>query len=237
MTKIAIDAGHGLYTPGKRCLKSLDSSETREWRLNDRIADKLVKMLENRCEVMRVDDTSGGTDVSLANRVKKANNWGADFYISIHHDAGIAGGSGGGTTVYYYSNDKARETLARRLYDCVVGLTGLKGNRSNPVIKNGFYVIKNTKMAALLIENGFMDSKTDVPVILSESHAEKTAQGILNFLVSEFNLSGSAPAEHNSTSGGLYKVQCGAFANKANAEALKNELKAAGYEAVIVHGG
>ena len=39
---ICIDAGHGLHTPGKRCLKSLDPRETREWRLNARVADKLL---------------------------------------------------------------------------------------------------------------------------------------------------------------------------------------------------
>ena len=38
MAKIAIDAGHGLYTEGKRCLKSLDPNETREWQLNERVA-------------------------------------------------------------------------------------------------------------------------------------------------------------------------------------------------------
>ena len=44
---IALDAGHGLYTAGKRCLKALDAKETREWVLNDRIVDKLQKMLES----------------------------------------------------------------------------------------------------------------------------------------------------------------------------------------------
>ena len=29
--KLALNAGHGLYTEGKRCLKSLDPKETREW--------------------------------------------------------------------------------------------------------------------------------------------------------------------------------------------------------------
>ena len=45
MVKIAIDAGHGINTKGKRCLKSIDSKETREWWLNDRIADRLQKKL------------------------------------------------------------------------------------------------------------------------------------------------------------------------------------------------
>ena len=39
--KLAMTAGHYYYTSGKRCPKSLDPSETREWQLNDRIADKV----------------------------------------------------------------------------------------------------------------------------------------------------------------------------------------------------
>lgn len=187
--KIAIDAGHGLYTSGKRCLKSLDPNQTREWYLNDRIADKLEEILKGyNCEVLRMDNITGLTDISLANRVKKANTWGADVYISIHHNAGINGGSGGGTVVYYYSNDRERLNQARALYNAVVKVTGLIGNRSSVVIKNGFYVIKNTNMPAFLLENGYMDSSTDVPVILSEDHANKTAIGLLNFLVNTFGL-------------------------------------------------
>lgn len=232
--RIAIDAGHGRYTAGKRCMKKLDANETREWVLNDRIADKLETMLKSYdCKVLRVDDTTGATDVSLANRVKKANEWGADVYISIHHNAGLNGKSGGGTVVYYYSSKAERKTQSQALYNAVIAETKLVGNRSEKVKKQAFYVVKNTKMPAFLIENGFMDSPTDVPVILSESHADKTAQGLINFLVKEFKLTGGQPVVESGT---VYKVQCGAFKNKANAEALKNKLKADGYEAVVVSG-
>ena len=42
---IVIDAGHGYYTAGKRCLQKLDANQTREWWLNDRIADKVEQLL------------------------------------------------------------------------------------------------------------------------------------------------------------------------------------------------
>lgn len=187
--KIAIDAGHGLHTSGKRCLKSIDKNETREWFLNDRIADKLCNMLKSYdVEVIRVDDTTGATDVSLSKRCTVANNAGANIYISIHHNVGVNGGNGGGTQVYYYSSNKQRAVEAELLYKHIVNTTGLIGNRSEKVIKNAFYVLKNTKMAAFLIENGFMDSTTDTPIILSDTHAEKTAKGILNFLVNEYGI-------------------------------------------------
>lgn len=206
---IAIDAGHGMKTAGKRCLKSIDPNQTREWYLNDRIADMLQEQLASYdCTVLRVDDTTGAKDISLSARVKAANNANADIYISIHHNAGLSGRSGGGTVVYYCSNAAERPGQAKRLYDAVVGKTGLVGNRSSKVIKYGFYVIKNTKMPAFLIENGFMDSPDDVPIILTAEHAEKTAQGILDFLVAHLSLSkkgnqtqvSSAPATSSAAS-------------------------------------
>lgn len=202
---VALDAGHGLGTAGKRCLKSIDPAETREWYLNDRIADLVEEDLKKNydCAVLRVDDTTGAKDIPLSTRVKTANNAKADIYISIHHNAGINGRSGGGTAVYYYSGKDERRVQAMHLYDSITVQTGLVGNRSSKVIKNGFYVIKNTTMPAFLIENGFMDSATDTPVILTEAHAKKTAQGILDFLVERLKLEKiNTGQSQNGTSGG-----------------------------------
>lgn len=194
---IAIDAGHGLHTPGKRCLKSIDPNQTREWYLNDRIADRLEQLLsEYDCKVIRVDDTTGARDISLAKRCQTANNAGADIYISIHHNAGLGGRKGGGTVVFYYPSGSCKD-VADRLYNCVVKKTGLRGNRSTPVANGkGLYVIRKTTMPAFLIENGFMDSPTDTPIILTAEHAGKSAQGILQFIVEEYKLEkeeGSTP--------------------------------------------
>lgn len=187
---IAIDAGHGYNTAGKRCLKKLDPNQTREWYLNDRIADKVEKSLKNYegCSVLRTDDTTGVKDVSLNARVKSANTIKADIVVSVHHNAGINGGAGGGTTVCCWSSDSSK-AKAKRLYNAVVEQTGLKGNRANPIsVRKDLYLIKNTNAPCLLLENGFMDSSVDVPIILSEAHADKTAQGIVDFLVKELNL-------------------------------------------------
>lgn len=228
---IALDAGHGLYTAGKRCLKALDAKETREWVLNDRIVDKLQKMLANYdCKVVRVDDTTGASDVALANRVAKANNEKADMYISVHHNAGINGGNGGGTVVYHYNVAQSKAS-AQRLYNAIVKETNLVGNRCNKTAVGDFYVINKTKMISLLVENGFMDSKADVPIILTDAHATKTAQGILNFLVSELKL---AKIEKPAPSNVLYKVQVGAYSQKANADAMVAKLKKAGFDAIII---
>lgn len=233
--KLVLDAGHGYDTPGKRCLKSLDKNQTREWFLNNRVADKLEKMLADYdCEVKRSDDRTGKTDVLLASRVKTANNWNADVFISIHHNAGANGRTAGGTEVYYYSSDAKDKARAKSLYDAIVGKTKLVGNRADKVKKHGFYVIKHTKMSAFLVENGFMDSSTDVPIILTEEHAQKTAEGILDFLVKEYSLKKKPVVNKpNTSSNTLYRVQVGAFSKRENAEALLEKLKAAGFDGII----
>lgn len=232
---IAIDAGHGLTTSGKRCMKALDPNETREWWLNNRIADRLEVLLASYdCKIIRVDDTTGAKDVSLADRVAKANNGNADVYISIHHNAGANGGNSGGTEVYYYSSKPERPKQAAALYNALLNYTGLKGNRATPVKKYAYYVVKHTKMPAFLIENGYMDSKIDTPIILTSGHAEKTALAILRFLIEQFGLKQTvkepAPTEKPGT---IYRVQVGAYSVKANAEALQKKLKASGYDAII----
>ena len=187
---IAISAGHGYNTAGKRCLKKLDPNETREWFLNDRIADKVESELLNNydCKVLRLDDTTGAKDIALSTRVKRANNAKADIYVSIHHNAGANGSKAGGTVVYHYSNAES-EAKALRLYNKVIAQTNLVGNRADSTVNgNHLYEILETSMVCLLLENGFMDSSVDVPIILSEEHAKKTATGIVNFLVSELGL-------------------------------------------------
>lgn len=191
MLKIAIDAGHYKGTPGRRCLAALDPSETREWELNRRVADKLEALLERYdCQVIRVDDRSGDKLVDLGDRVAAANGWPADVYLSIHHNAGIKGGSGGGCVVYTAPGCQAKsKALQKAVYGAVVSRTGLVGNRATPMMERGLYVLRRTKMPAILIECGFMDSSTDVPVILGPYFAEQVASGLLAALVEVFNLS------------------------------------------------
>ncbi|MCU7381063.1 N-acetylmuramoyl-L-alanine amidase [Clostridiales Family XIII bacterium ASD5510] len=180
MAKIAIDAGHGRYTPGKRCMKKLDRNETREWVLNDRVADELGRLLKAAGHtVKRMDDTDGSTDVSLAARVQKANAWGADFYISVHHNSGVGGSSGGGTEVYVSKGCQAKSKKAQAaIYKYAIKRADLKGNRADGTRTANFYVIRYTDMPACLIECGFMDSKVDIKYILDPAWSKKIALGI-----------------------------------------------------------
>lgn len=232
MFKIALTAGHYKGTPGKRCLKSLDPNETREWVLNDRIADKVEKKLKayEGYELIRTDDTTGVKDIDLIARTNAANNFKADFYLSIHHNAGINGGSGGGIVAYVYTNvNEETKEWQKALYDALIAKTGLKGNRSQPLRASNLHECRETAMPAVLLELGFMDSKTDVPIILTEDYADKCAEAIVEVLARKGGLT-KKPADD----GKVYRVQVGAFRNYENAVAYKKQIEAAGFDAVIV---
>ena len=184
--KIAITAGHYKYTPGKRCMKALDPNETREWVLNDRIADKVEKLLKNYTgyELLRTDDTTGEKEVDLGDRTAAANKWGADFYLSIHHNAGANGTAAGGITAYIRKNPLAASVeWQKELYNALVAETGLKGNRASPLYRENLHEVYVPKMPSVLLELGFMDSKTDVPIILTEDFANKCAKAIVSVIV------------------------------------------------------
>lgn len=187
---ICIDAGHYLGTPGKRCLKSIDPQETREWVLNSRVADKVQALLKQYdCQTMRVDDVTGQREVALYERVSAANRSGAELYLSIHHNAGINGGSGGGIVVYVCPGaDEQSRRVQQAVYSHTVVCTGLWGNRANPTPEGNLYVLNCTAMPAILGEFGFMDSTTDTPIILTEHYAQRLAAGIVEALAEVYGL-------------------------------------------------
>ena len=147
---------------------------------------------------------------------------------------GIGGGSGGGVMAYVYPKvDAKTKQLQKILYDSLVAATSLKGNRASPLSTGDFGELRLTKMPAVLLECGFMDSKTDVPIILSEEFAVKAAEGIVSGIAEFAGLKKKAAEENVSTYSGLYYVQTGAFRERQNAENQVEKLKAAGFNAFI----
>lgn len=191
--KIALDAGHGLYTAGKRCDKTLDPNETREWVLNNRIAVFIEEGLKayTGYELIRTDDRTGKTDVSRPERCRRANEFKADIFCSIHANAAEKKFSGGGIVLYVckgLSANGTTRTLQKDLYDRLIQHTGLKGNRAKPLGQYNYDVLVLTNMPAILSELGFMNSTVDTPIILTDTFAKQAAQAYIEFFVEHGNL-------------------------------------------------
>ena len=234
--KIAYCAGHYIGTAGKRLPKALDKNETREWVLNDRVADHFAKAAAEYegVQLYRTDDQTGKTFVDIPKRVKQANDWGADLYLDIHHNAADKVFTGGGVEAFCYPKSTTGKKYRDAIYTAVVAAGGLKGNRATPLQEKAFDSLALSKMPAVLIEYGYMDSKTDAPVILTDAYAKKVAYATMEGIAKVAGL--KKPAAAPETGDKLYRVQMGAFKEKASAEALVSRLKMAGFEAIIKEG-
>lgn len=113
---------------------------------------------------------------SLYRRINKANEEKVDFYVSIHFNAG----GGRGTEVFAIS--KASREIAKRVVDEIATLGYV-----NRGVKDGswLYVLKNTKMPAILIEGGFVDSKEDMEKYDVEKMANAIVKGLIGSSVNE----------------------------------------------------
>lgn len=182
MTKIiALDAGHGLNTAGKRTPDGIH-----EWSLNDKVRDKVVALLNDYdVQIIHTDNNEGATDESLSYRLNKYMNAGVALFVSIHHNAlKSTWSTATGVEVYTDVNPTTNDVkLANLIYDKMVKYTGLKGRG---VKQADFYVINQDKIPAVLCEGGFMDGTNDYKVITSEdgqtAYAKAVAEGIIEFL-------------------------------------------------------
>ena len=86
MTLIAIDAGHGMDTLGKRTPPFADGTIMKENEFNEATAQYLSEALKrNGFAVVLVAPEK--EDTPLKTRVQRANDAKADAYISIHANA------------------------------------------------------------------------------------------------------------------------------------------------------
>ena len=184
--RVALNAGHYLGTLGKNCPKSLDPNMTKEWVLNNRVVTKMQKLLSayEDIEVLRVDDPTGRTEQSFTQKRKIVNDWGADFYLGVHHNAADKIFNGGGISAFVTINPTTKSVEWRdALYYEAVKETGLKGNRADPLIERDLKELRYLNCAATLIECGFMDSTVDCPIILTDEYADKIAKAFVAVIV------------------------------------------------------
>lgn len=77
MFKLAICAGHYLGTAGRRAPAALDQASTKEWQLNNRVANYVAEAAQQYegVELLRVDDPASIKRILVEDRCKAANDW------------------------------------------------------------------------------------------------------------------------------------------------------------------
>ena len=103
---------------------------------------------------------------SLTTRVREANEWGADIFLSLHTNAAESSTATGSEALVYSTSSTVAYGLANDILDEMTKLTGL---RNRGVIERpGLYVLRKTKMPAVLVELGFITNPRDAYLMSKE---------------------------------------------------------------------
>jgi len=181
-----IDYGHGglienkYQTSGKRSPKFTDKKfpDGKPFVLyegvNNRINAKMLMNVLNRLNIDNVDIVNSDKDISLRERVRRANELNRQrkcIYISIHSNAfgyGRTFNSARGNSVHIYgrasrNSRKMADYMGKEFKKNFEHLTRWRG-----IKENSFYVLRVTRMPAVLLETGFMTNKEESKLMLTD---------------------------------------------------------------------
>ena len=132
------------------------------------------------------EDTVLGTsnNSSVTARVREANSWGADVFISIHTNASVNPDANGAEALVYDSSSVVAMGLAESILRELTLVTGQR-NRGI-VLRPGLYVLRRTKMPSVLVEIGFISNPGEGR-LMAES-PELFALGIYRGILDYYNM-------------------------------------------------
>ena len=184
MMKVTIDAGHGGEDSG--CRGKLNGYFESHGVLD--IALRLRALLEKYVEVQmtREDDTF----VSLPERCRMANEWGADIFVSIHLNAATTDADGWEvlTSGSYKSRDLANKVGWRH--------AEAFPQQTNRGIKTrgNIFVLRKTDMPSILTEGCFLSNDVENQWVCLPETRQQMAEAICLGILDYFNIDTNTPA-------------------------------------------
>lgn len=249
--KITLDPGHGQYG-NKSPNNSKYIEGTQMWHL----ANKLKTALEKYGFEVVTTRPKIADNPSLNERGSAAGKNGSSMFLSLHSNAPGANADGTysasvtGSVVYYSMTRSENKALADKLGNKVSQLMGhyYRGSKTreypNKPGVDYYGVIRAAAQSgckcAMLIEHGFHTNIADSNYLLVDENLQKIAEAEAAIIAEYFGQTKTEtapqekPAEPAKT---IYRVQTGAFTKKANATALAEKLKKAGFDTYIVQSG
>lgn len=214
--KIFIDPGHSIADPG-----AVGYEVERD--LNEKVAKYMNEhLLANYVCETKVDPVS---NKSLSAVADNANAWGADILVSIHFNAG--GGDGFEALVYGENNVAMGKVFEKHIKAIGQNSRGVK-------LRPDLAVLRQSKMPAVLNEGAFVDNKKDIEDWNEDHELKKMGTAYAEAAAEWLKLEKKVSAPAQETTDKWYRVQVGAFKNKAYAESLLQNLKNAGFDGYIV---
>ena len=186
-----------------------------------RIADA-CKIALKRCGFEVINNKTG----SMEERVAESNRWGADLHMPIHTNA--FNGVVAGTRIMSYDLSGAGYKASKAVLDVLAPLT--PGTSENISAYPGLYEIRYANAPTVYVEAEFHDVPKIAKWIIEnvELIGEALAEGVCNYFGYEYVKPDVKP-EKTDEGNVFYRVQVGAFNNPSNAEALQQDLVAAGF--------
>lgn len=171
--KIAVRGGHTEKATGA---SALIDELTEDRKVKDAVIKYLRKLGYEVLDVTPPVNYTSSISADLAYGVNKANEWGADLFISIHFNKAYDSYNGAlGSEVCVYSN----YDIAQRVVNSLESL-GFK-NRGQK-IRTGLYELRNTNMKAMIVETCFVEATEDVALYRRLGH-DKVGQAIAEAIV------------------------------------------------------
>ena len=118
---------------------------------------------------------------SLSERVREANGFGADVFISLHTNAAVNPNASGSEALVYSERSRTAYELGE---DILKNLNLVTGLRNRGVIERpGLYVLRFTRMPAVLVEMGFITNRYDAELMAYSPglFAEGIYRGIVEY--------------------------------------------------------
>ena len=121
------------------------------------------------------------TNSSLRTRTEQANQWGADYFLSIHTNANVNPAING-TEAYVYAINTPSYELAVNIVNEIVRRLGTKNN--GIYARPSLYVLRRTNMPAVLIELAYHSNEGDAALLADKPYefAYAIYVGLLNYL-------------------------------------------------------
>ncbi|NBV42132.1 N-acetylmuramoyl-L-alanine amidase [bacterium] len=164
---IVIDPGHGGSDPG-----SIGVNNTYEKEITIDISRRLKSALEAEGAVV-IMCRNNDENPSLQERCDVGNVNNADLFISVHINSFFHPYASGTETYYYKPEDKL---FSAYVHEEMVKTLGF---RDNGLKRARLYVLRNTKMPALLVEPGFITNPQEFAHMNTPSGRQKIAEAIV----------------------------------------------------------